>query len=352
MTQQPLAFMSYARFNDEHDYGRLTWFRKRLSNEVQAYTGEEFPIFQDRDITWGQHWKQRIEEALGGVTFLIPILTPSFFQRPECRREVKRFFEHERHLNRTDLILPVYYIDHPRLNDETWRARNLSAQIIATRQYADWRELRFEPLDSPKMAQTLAHLAVQIRDALERTNHIRSSHPSDNRTLQPDSASPHSREGYWLGSLKPPSDSQGQEPPWWEQPLINRSSVENSTQPIHLALRGRKIGQSEKQAFEMPSDFSQRCNHLASLLGAEKWKEADQETAGIFRGIAQQQNPVWLRTIDIKKLPCQAFRVLDEYGQHIAMRSSALVCKGKSGVLLAVDLQSLMLQTSESLEKV
>ena len=162
------------------------------------------------------------------------------------------------------------------------------------------------------MAQTLAHLAVQIRDALERTNHIRSSHPSDNRTLQPDSASPHSREGYWLGSLKPPSDSQGQEPPWWEQPLINRSSVENSTQPIHLALRGRKIGQSEKQAFEMPSDFSQRCNHLASLLGAEKWKEADQETAGIFRGIAQQQNPVWLRTIDIKKLPCQAFRVLDD----------------------------------------
>ena len=28
--QQPIAFMSYVRFNDEHDNGRLTQFHRRL----------------------------------------------------------------------------------------------------------------------------------------------------------------------------------------------------------------------------------------------------------------------------------------------------------------------------------
>ena len=45
----PAAFMSYVRFEDEHEGGRLTEFRERLSAEVQMQTGEEFPIFQDRN---------------------------------------------------------------------------------------------------------------------------------------------------------------------------------------------------------------------------------------------------------------------------------------------------------------
>ena len=32
----PAAFMSYARFNDQHDAGQLTEFRERLANEVSA----------------------------------------------------------------------------------------------------------------------------------------------------------------------------------------------------------------------------------------------------------------------------------------------------------------------------
>ena len=53
---KPIAFMSYVRFQDAHDDGRLTKFRERLSTEVRVHTGEEFPIFQDRnDIEWGQN---------------------------------------------------------------------------------------------------------------------------------------------------------------------------------------------------------------------------------------------------------------------------------------------------------
>lgn len=56
--------MSYARDDDEHDLGRLSNLRIRLSGELGAQSGETFPIFQDReDIAWGQQWRKRIDES-------------------------------------------------------------------------------------------------------------------------------------------------------------------------------------------------------------------------------------------------------------------------------------------------
>ena len=161
--------MSYVHSDDK--YGRLTEFLERLSDEVRVQIGEEFLIFQDRkDILWGQNWKKRIEESLDEVTFLVPIITPSFFNSQYCRRELERFLERERELKRDDLILPIYYVDCPLLNDKEKRAGDELAQAIADHQYADadWRDLRFEPFTSPQVGKTLEKLAVQIRDALER----------------------------------------------------------------------------------------------------------------------------------------------------------------------------------------
>ncbi|MCH7999707.1 MAG: TIR domain-containing protein, partial [Chloroflexi bacterium] len=168
--KHPIAFMSYVRFEDEHADGRLTEFRERLSAEVRVQTGEEFIIFQDRnDIKWGQNWKERIEESLDKVTFLIPIITPSFFNSPPCRGELEKFLEREKKLRRNDLILPVYYVDCPLLNEEAKRATDELAEVVAVRQYADWRPLRFEYFTSPQVGKRLAELSVQIREALERT---------------------------------------------------------------------------------------------------------------------------------------------------------------------------------------
>jgi parallel beta-helix repeat protein len=109
--------MSYVHFVDQHESGRLTDFCKRLSGEVQMQTGLEFPIFQDRkDIAWGQQWRERVNESLDAVTFLIPILTASFFKSEHCRNELARFLDREKQLNRNDLILPVYYVDSAVLN--------------------------------------------------------------------------------------------------------------------------------------------------------------------------------------------------------------------------------------------
>ena len=164
---KPAAFMSYAHEDDKYEH--VTQFYERLSHEVGVYIGEEFLIFRDREeILLGQSWKERIEESLDEVTFLIPIITPFFFSSKACRDELKRFLEREKELGRNDLILPIYFVDCSLLNDGGKRAGDELAQAIAARQYADWRELRHEPFTSSQVGKTLARLAVQIRDALER----------------------------------------------------------------------------------------------------------------------------------------------------------------------------------------
>ncbi len=161
--------MSYVRFNDEHDDGQLTALRERLSTEVRAQTGEEFPIFQDRnDIAWGQSWQQRIDETLDAVTLLLVIITPGLFRSPACRAEVARFLERERALGRSDLILPVYYISTREMDDPVLREGDELARVLAARQFADWRALRFEAFTSPVVRKAIARLGERMRDAFWR----------------------------------------------------------------------------------------------------------------------------------------------------------------------------------------
>jgi hypothetical protein len=168
MRQKPAAFMSYAHIDNQ--YGQLTEFRERLSHEVHVQTGIEFPIFQDRnDILLGQNWRQRIEDALEEeINFLIPIVTPSFFNSDACREELELFLEREKALNRNDLVLPVYYVNCRVLDDEAKRANDTLAQAIAARQWVDWRGLRFESFTSSQVGKALMQLASQISLALER----------------------------------------------------------------------------------------------------------------------------------------------------------------------------------------
>ena len=71
MNKSPVAFMSYVHLNDQHENGRLTQFRERLSGEVHMQSALKIEIFQDRkDIAWGQRWKERIEESIDSTTFL------------------------------------------------------------------------------------------------------------------------------------------------------------------------------------------------------------------------------------------------------------------------------------------
>jgi F-box protein 11 len=203
--------MSYVRFDDAHEDGQLTAFRERLAGEIRIQTGREFPIFQDRnDIAWGQNWQQRIEEALDEVTFLLVIVTPGLFQSPECRHEVAQFREREQTLGRTDLILPVYYVSAREIDDPGLREADDLASLLCERQYADWRELRFEPLTSPVVRKTLAQLASRIRDSFSQEAANRPAQPGP--SPQP-AGSQAARSAVSASGIVPRQDTARIEPP-------------------------------------------------------------------------------------------------------------------------------------------
>jgi F-box protein 11 len=102
---------------------------------------------------------------LDAVTLLLVVITPSFLRSPACRGEVERFLARERELGRQDLILPVYYVSTPELDEPERRDADELAGVLASRQYEDWRELRFEPFTSPVVRKALARLASRMRDS-------------------------------------------------------------------------------------------------------------------------------------------------------------------------------------------
>ncbi|MXZ97317.1 MAG: TIR domain-containing protein [Acidimicrobiaceae bacterium] len=163
-----VGFLSYVRDDDTTDRGRITELRKRLEAEVKMQTGSSYPIFQDRDdIFVGQRWDSRIQRSIDDTSLLIAIITPSYVRSEACRQEIELFRLRERRLNRDDLVIPILYVDTPALNDP----EDEVAQDLASRQYFDGRDLRFEELDSNNARRDLARLAGQVVKAIERSRH-------------------------------------------------------------------------------------------------------------------------------------------------------------------------------------
>lgn len=174
MQQTYSAIMSYTRFDDEHNRGYLTELARRLSGEIEAQTGEPFPIFQNiDDIRWGEPFEQKIANVIAHATFFIPILTPSFFKSEYCREETRLFIAREQTLQRDDLILPIYYIVTPELEESERRTKDKLAQMLALRQHIDWRELRHESLDTPSVQKLFVQMAVAIARTMQNKTRAR-----------------------------------------------------------------------------------------------------------------------------------------------------------------------------------
>ena len=156
----PLAFLSYVRTDDEHERGRITALRQRLEGEVRIQTGRPFVIFQDKkDILWGQQWKQRLDTELFNVTFLIPIITPSYFRSAACRDEFEKFVIREKQLGKDTLILPIYYLEADEINEVSGESGDAIATVLSQRNWADWRPMRFADIKTPEVERSIADMA-------------------------------------------------------------------------------------------------------------------------------------------------------------------------------------------------
>ncbi len=165
-SRQYEAFMLYTSFDNEHNMQALKQMCTALSDEVQAHTGKPFRIFQDVDgIKWGQKPAQVVDNVIKDVIFLIPVITPSFFTSDYCRHVLQAFLTREQEQGRNDLVLPVRYMETPKLEDLK-QADDALMRDIAERHPADWRDLRFSDMNAQEARKMLSDMASQIKDSL------------------------------------------------------------------------------------------------------------------------------------------------------------------------------------------
>jgi hypothetical protein len=167
MRTVPQVFLSYAHHDDKFFSGAITKLGRRLAEAYQLMNGTPLHVFIDKDrIEWGKQWREQLDASISESWFLIPIVTPSYLESVECRREFEEFLWIEKRLKRTDLVLPLLMIDAWQLDDERRRAADPVAAELQKRQWRDWREhAGLDPLDH-RLQQPLQALARELGKAV------------------------------------------------------------------------------------------------------------------------------------------------------------------------------------------
>jgi TIR domain len=140
----------------------------------------------------GDEWRKRIDEAIAGTTFFIPIVTPKYFLSEECRRELIQFTTKAKNLGLGELLLSVYYVDVPELNED--EPEDEAMALIKQAQWVDWRDHRLaDPHDAAvrKAVNDMARRRASISERVARVPDNVPTAPPD----QLDEAEPGEDEG-------------------------------------------------------------------------------------------------------------------------------------------------------------
>ncbi|MEV7758737.1 toll/interleukin-1 receptor domain-containing protein [Microbacterium sp. NPDC089180] len=164
MGSSPSLFWSYAHADNQAERGRVLALANHIRDEYALITGDDLDVFVDRKaISWGDRWREVIDEALLGSTAFVSVVTPRYVRSEECRREFVEFRSHAESLGVGSLVLPVLYADVPALAEDS--TDELMA-IVAKTQYVNWQSLRLAHVDSEVYRQAVHDLALRIRDIM------------------------------------------------------------------------------------------------------------------------------------------------------------------------------------------
>jgi methyl-accepting chemotaxis protein len=158
------GFLSYVHKDDDAEQGRISQLAKDIASQYEMLTGEEIELFLDReDLQWGDNWQNKIDENLASVAFFIPVITPRYFTRPECRRELQFFARRADQLGIKELVLPLHYVHTPLLEDNS--NQDDLVELVRKFQWEDWREIRFMDSNSELYRRRVADLASRLVEA-------------------------------------------------------------------------------------------------------------------------------------------------------------------------------------------
>lgn len=158
------GFWSYARNDDAHTDNQITELRNRVAGEIALHLGRDIDMFQDiYDLRTGDDWEAALRGNLSAASFLIPVLTPRYFERPWCREEVMTFLRLTSEAGIQPMIFPIYFITDRK------GERGASDEVrdaLSRYQRFDFRDYRFEKVEQARR-KMLHDFAVDVADRIE-----------------------------------------------------------------------------------------------------------------------------------------------------------------------------------------
>lgn len=247
VAQGAAGFVSYNHDDNKKSRGRVLEILKRICDEYGLITGEDLTLFTDRDIKWGENWRERIDTALQNTTFLIPIATPRFFRSKECRKELLQFHALAKSIGAPELVMPILFVEVEELNDDS---QDEAKAIVASTQYDDWTELRLKDPDDPECRARVNSLARRLWEI----NLAYIARPS----VVPQEATPieedHDAEDDWLSDDEPGTAdmiaaAEAGMPEWALAVEALRAPNEAITLRVTEATRRMQQGEAEGKSF-------------------------------------------------------------------------------------------------------
>lgn len=165
-TESAAGFWSYAHDDNNLDGGAILELAQLIAEEYNLLSGGPIEIFIDRnEIKWGDAWRERIDSALAQTTFFIPIITPRYFSRPECRRELLEFTAKAKSLGVEELLLPILYVVP---SDFSPQSADEAIALVARTNYSDWQENRLLEPQSREYRKAVNVLSRRLLDIANR----------------------------------------------------------------------------------------------------------------------------------------------------------------------------------------
>lgn len=158
------AFLSYARVDDESAVkgpGDISRFHEALQIQLRQKWKRNCSIFIDREIRSGQRWRDVLGHQLNEASFMVAMISPSFFESDECRAEVNAFRDLAEGQGVEARIFPILVEKVNRVKQDDFYKE------VMARNFANFAPVRFKPSDSNDFRMFVATVADDIVDRLD-----------------------------------------------------------------------------------------------------------------------------------------------------------------------------------------
>ena len=161
----PVGFISGSADGEEKA------FVEGLANQLEAEL--KGPIGEGHQIWWKAGGglpddEPLVQGIIASADFIVLLVTPNYLRSDYTRQQLRSILMRDDASN--SFVFPIHWIDSFSAGDS-----DLLIKELRKRECFDWRDLRQEPFDSPRVREAIAALAQRIRSALATRNASSSS---------------------------------------------------------------------------------------------------------------------------------------------------------------------------------